>query len=409
MATNWATNITFNDSQTLHPESIEELAEVVLSHPHVKVRGTGHCFNTIADSRHTVVILDRMPQLLEMDAQRSVATVGAGLTYSQIAMFLHRNGWALPNLASLPHISIAGAVATGTHGSGIKNGALHTAVRSVRVMNSDGSTSKITKDQSQDFYAVVVGIGRTGIALSYELDIVPTFDLYQVVYADLSHRTFTDHLLEIMSSAYSVSYFTTWSNDHIGDLWVKSQELPAEQVHGAVMRKEKSHPIPGVDPLNCTEQGLVPGPWHLRLPHFRIDATPSAGNEQQSEFFVSSHNATAAFLAISAIAPEFSEYLLVSEIRAIAADEHWLSPAYNRETIAFHFTWKNLEIVPQLAARIEAVLKPFSYRPHFGKVFTADSSYVASVLPKLDDFSDYVAFKDPQALFANEFTHSILG
>jgi len=408
MATNWATNIAFHDSLTLHPESIEELSEILRTHDSVKVRGTGHCFNHIADSHGTVVILDRMPSVLSIDSDAAVATAGAGLTYSQVATFLHENGWALPNLASLPHISLAGAITTGTHGSGIKNGALHTAIRAMKIMNADGSVSQISREKSPDFYAALVGLGRTGIVLSYEIDIVPTFDLYQVVYGDLAHETFINDLIPLMSSAYSVSYFTTWSKAQIGDLWVKSLELPPHQLHGSQIRGEKSHPIPGVDPLNCTEQGGVPGPWHLRLPHFRIDATPSAGNEQQSEFFVASSDAVAAFKAISAIAPQFSEYLLVSEIRAIAADEHWLSPAYQRETIAFHFTWKNLDTIPVVAALIEKVLTPFNYRPHFGKVFTAGSTYLESVLPKFGDFSDYVALKDPEQVFANEFTNSIL-
>ena len=404
MATNWATNITFHDALTLHQTSVEELSEILRSHDHVKVRGTGHCFNTIADSDQTVVILDRMPQLLHIDSERRIATVGAGLTYSEVASFLHENGWALHNLASLPHISLAGAIATGTHGSGIRNGALHTAVRSVTLMNADGSTSRLEKEKHPDFYAALVGIGRTGIALSYELEIAPTFDLYQVVYGDMPHETFTSHLLEIMSSAYSVSYFTTWSQTRTGDLWVKSLDRPATEIHGVGIRTEKAHPIPGVDPLNCTEQGFVAGPWHLRLPHFRIDATPSAGNEQQSEFFLASHDAVAAFEAISEIAPQFAEYLLVSEIRAIAADEHWLSPAYQRETIAFHFTWKNLDLVPRLAAMIESVLTPFEYRPHFGKVFTAQPAYLQTVIPKFGDFADFVALRDPERVFANSFT-----
>jgi len=404
---NWATNITFQDAETLHPTSIEELREIVVSHPKVRARGSAHCFNTIADTREVAVVLDQMPTLLAIDPDSKTVTVGAGLNYAQVSEFLAARGWALHNLASLPHISIAGAIATGTHGSGIGNGALHTAVRSVELMKADGSIVRLTRRFDDDFYSAVVSLGLAGIVISYEIEIEPTFEIVQNVYGNLSRATFAENLVEILSAAYSVSYFTTWGDDQAGDLWVKSKSANPAEFFGASARTEKAHPIFGVDPDACTEQLGVAGPWHLRLPHFRIDANPSAGNELQSEFFVASHDASATFAAIEAISKEFRHKLMVTEIRAIAADNHWLSPAFERETVAFHCTWQNDPEVPALVAVIESALAPFSPRPHFGKVFNLTGDQIRAVLPKFDDFRSYIRSIDPQGKFQNEFTSDL--
>lgn len=406
---NWATNITFQDRQTLHPKSVAELREILLTNDHVRVRGSAHCFNSIADTQEVAVVLDEMPVILEIDAGTSSARVSAGLNYAEISEYLQSHGWAIHNLASLPHISIGGAVATGTHGSGIKNGPLHTSISGVELMSADGEIRTLSRGVDDEFYAVIVGLGLTGIAVSFTIDIEPTFEIMQTVYGDLPLSTFGDNLLEILSSAYSVSFFTTWGDNNAGDLWFKSKTTPPAKLFGAQDRTEKAHPIFGVDPQACTEQLGVPGPWHLRLSHFRIDAVPSAGNELQSEFFVNSKDAPAAFKAIRAISHQFREKLLVTEIRSMAADQHWMSQAYERETVAFHCTWMNDEEVPHLVALIEAALAPFSFRAHVGKLFNVTSDHFRAVLPKFDDFIGYVKRVDPAGKFQNEFSRSLLG
>ncbi len=404
---NWATNINFHDAQTLHPKSIEELSSIVATNTKVRARGSAHCFNTIADTHEVAVILDQMPNELSIDASSQTARVGAGLNYAQIAEYLESHGWALHNLASLPHISIAGAVATGTHGSGIKNGALHTSIKSLDLMGPDGVIRTVTRGVDDDFYASIVGLGLTGIAVAFEVDIQPTFEIMQTVYGEMPRAHFGENIVEILSGAYSVSYFTTWGSDNAGDLWFKSLTPPPAEFFGAKARTEKAHPIFGEDPLACTEQFAVPGPWHLRLPHFRIDANPSAGNELQSEFFVDSKNASAGFAAIEAISHNFGEKLLVTEVRSIAADEHWMSPAYGRETVAFHFTWKNDYEIPYFVSLIEDALQTFNFRAHLGKVFNVTGAHLRTVLPKFDDFAAHVKKVDPSGKFQNQFTQEL--
>ena len=406
---NWATNITFHDAQTLHPKSIEQLTEIVSSYPKVRARGSAHCFNTIADSRETVVVLDAMPKEMSINTGTKIATVGAGLNYAQISEFLYKNGWAVHNLASLPHISIAGAVATGTHGSGIKNGPLHTAIRTVTLLQADGNLRTLVRDVDPEFFGSIVSLGLAGIVISYEIDIEPSFSIYQTVYGDMSCDVFSDNILEILSSAYNVSFFTRWGRTQVGDVWLKSKTEPPRALFDTKPRTEKAHPIFGEDADSCTDQLGIPGPWHLRLPHFRIDANPSAGNELQSEFFVDSQDAQSGFRAIQAISEQFASKLLVTEIRSMAADKHWLSPSYDRETVAFHFTWKNDYEIPYLVSLIEDALEPFNFRAHFGKVFNVDHAHFKKVFPKFTNFKELIKNWDPEGKFQNEFTVQTLG
>ena len=402
---NWSTTVTFHESHTLHPGSMDELSEIVRSSPKVRARGTAHCFNTIADSYESVVILDNMPRQIEIDSATQTAVVSAGLNYAEISESLEASGWALHNLASLPHISIGGAVSTGSHGSGVKNGALHTAVKALTLMLPDGSVKTLRPERDPEFFASVVGLGLTGIAINYELAIEPSYRVFQSVYAHLPLATFTENLVEILSGAYSICFFTNWVTD--GEIWMKSRKPNPTEYFGAKPRAEKVHPIVGHSPEACTDQLGIPGRWLSRLTHFRIDANPSAGNEIQSEFFVEIHYAQAAFKAVMEISPIFREKLLVSEIRTIASDEHWMSPAYRRDTVAIHFTWKNDYEVPYLISLIEEALAPFSYRPHMGKVFNMHSVYLAQSLPKLREFKEFVSQIDPEGKFHNNFTREL--
>jgi xylitol oxidase len=349
-----------------------------------------------------------MPSELEIHPESKTATINAGMNYAVVSEFLHARGWALHNLASLPHISIGGAVATGSHGSGIKNGALHTAIKSVNLMGPDGTIRTLTRGVDSEFYASVVALGLPGIATSFEVDIQPTFEIYQTVYGNMPVKTFGENIVEVLSGAYNVSYFTTWGGEKVGDVWFKSKTPTPDSYFGTPARSEKAHPIFGVDPTASTEQLGVPGPWHLRLPHFRIDANPSAGNELQSEFFVPSERAAEAFAAVEKISQNFGEKLLVTEIRSIAEDQHWMSPANGRETVCIHFTWKNDYEVPYLVSLIEDALLPFGFRAHLGKVFNIDGAHLRTVYPKFDDFRDYVRTCDPSGKFQNEFTTALL-
>ncbi|CAN2182724.1 FAD linked oxidase, N-terminal [Candidatus Nanopelagicaceae bacterium] len=407
---NWSGTVTFQDSHTHSPATVDELAKIVAKEGKIRARGSAHCFNAIADTSAASVTFENMSQEIVIDKDRAIVTVPAGMKYGELAVALHDRGWALHNMASLPHISVAGAIATATHGSGVGNGNLATAVRGLEVILADGNIKSVTS-QDPDFAGFVVGLGLVGIVSKVDLAIEPTFNVEQTVYRGMSRETYAANLDEIMSLAYSVSYFTTWAAAGGGEVWTKYRsgaKAPAG-LFEAYPATSNRHPLPGLNPEPCTEQMAVSGPWHLRLPHFKMKFTPSAGDEIQSEFFVDRKDAPAAIAALEKIAPQINEILWVTEIRAIAADNLWMSPHYQRDSIGIHFTWKKVDAVYEFVKVVEAVLAPFKYRPHLGKVFLASPEYLKSVMPRLDDYMKLVQQIDPTNKFGNTFTNNLLG
>ncbi len=410
MSANWSGTVNFRDSEFASPSSMAEIQSLVASNAKIRARGSAHCFNEIADTSAIAISLEELSNEIEIDKDKRTVRVPAGMKYGELAVALHERGWAIHNMASLPHISVAGAVATATHGSGVGNGNLATAVKSLEVVLPDGSLKRISEGDA-NFQGYVVGLGLTGVVVNLDLAIEPTFNISQTVYRGMSRESYIANLDEIMSLAYSVSYFTTWAAAGGGEVWAKFKAgttAPSE-LFEAYPATSNRHPLPGLNPEPCTEQMALSGPWHLRLPHFKMEFTPSAGDEIQSEFFVARKDAPAALAALESIAPQINEILWVSEIRAIAADELWMSPHYQRDSIGIHFTWKKVEAVYEMVKVVEATLAQFGYRPHLGKVFSATPEYMKTVMPRIDDFKALVQEIDPTNKLGNEFTDSLLG
>jgi xylitol oxidase len=345
-----------------------------------------------------------------VDHDRSTVTVSAGMRYGEFAAQLHESGYALRNLGSLPHISVGGAIATGTHGSGTTVGNLATAVRALQLVTADGVVSEISRDTHGDeFRGAVVGLGALGVVTRVTLDVVPTFQLSQWVYEDLPAAALATDLPAILASGYSVSLFTDWRSDSIQQVWRKVLVDPDEPPHapdrwyGATLADRARHPIAGLSGDVCTEQLGVPGPWHLRLPHFRMEFTPSAGKELQSEYLLPREHAAAALAALGEIRDRIAPLVQVSEIRTVAADQLWLSPSYGRDTVAIHFTWvPDTAAVGSVLGDIEDRLGPFAPRPHWGKLFATDQQTLAAAYERYADFAALMARYDPTGKFGNE-------
>jgi xylitol oxidase len=350
-----------------------------------------------------------MPKTITVDPEKKSVLVAAGLTYGELAPVLHAQGWALSNMASLPHISIAGSISTGTHGSGIKNQNLANQALALDLVTAEGELRHIDR-ANPAFNALVVGLGLGGIVYQYELKIEPTYKIRQVIYPEIPLDVLQRNFDQIMGTAYSVSYFTDWSSAQVGNLWCKfrDNEVIPESVGGSSQADKKYHPIPSVDPVACTEQLGVAGDWHDRLSHFKLEFTPSVGEEIQSEFFIDRKDASAAIEAVAQLGPEITPLLWITELRTIAADTLWLSGAFERDTLAIHFTWKKTDAIYPVIEKVEAALRPFNYRPHWGKVFTADAEYLKSVYPKLGEFKALIEALDPTRKFENSFTRSSL-
>jgi alditol oxidase len=404
--TNWAGNISFG-SPLARPQSVAELQELVAASEKVRVLGTGHSFNKIADSTGTLVTVADLPKVIEVGD--SGVTVSAGLRYGEITAVLQSQGLALHNLGSLPHISVAGACSTGTHGSGDTNGPLADAVNAITFVNAAGDLVTLTREDP-DFAGSIISLGALGVTVSLTLDVQPSYEISQIVYDGLPVDRLGSDFAEVMASAYSVSAFTDWVDPDVM-VWRKQRAgtpIPADWL-GAHVADGPRHPIKVMPADYATQQGGVPGPWNERLPHFRLEFTPSNGDELQSEYFVPRSSAAEAFDLLRALGNQLAPVIQVSEVRTIAADDLWLSPSQGRDTVALHFTWIQDEaaVLPVVSA-LEDALNPLGARPHWGKVFTADAGYLRTCYPKVADFTDLAAKHDPTGTFRNPYLETYL-
>ncbi|MFF4659614.1 FAD-binding protein [Streptomyces sp. NPDC001381] len=407
---NWAGNITFAAGELHRPDSSDALRALVASSGRVRVLGSGHSFNTIAEPGADGVLLslDALPAEAEVDTAARTVRVGGGVRYAELARRVHAHGLALPNMASLPHISVAGSVATGTHGSGVRNGSLASAVREVEIVTADGSTVVLARGDRR-FGGAVTSLGALGVVTALTLDLEPAYEVEQHVFTELPLEGLDFE--SVAGAAYSVSLFTDWGAPGFRQVWLKRRtDQPLAGFPWAAPATEALHPVPGMPAVHCTEQSGVPGPWHERLPHFRAEFTPSSGEELQSEYLLPRSAADGMLYAIDGIRETVARVLQTCEVRTVAADEQWLSPAFGRDTVAVHFTWvADPAAVLPVVREVEAVLEPFSPRPHWGKVFGIPAAEVRGRYPRIAEFAALVRELDPAGKFTNAFVRDVLG
>ena len=403
---NWAGNYTYRAGQLHRPSNLEQVQEIIANAPRVRVLGSRHSFTDIADSLE-LLTLEGLPPDAIVDHNAGTVSCSAALKYGELAEALKSEGVALANLASLPHISVGGAVATATHGSGDANGNLATSVAGLEIVTSSGEVLSATRNDA-DFNGLVVGLGALGAITRLTLDVEPAYRVRQRVFEGLAWEALFEHFDEITSVGYSVSAFTRWG-DAIEQVWVKGRVSDAPEavradLFGAVAATVNRHPILELDAVNCTPQLGEPGRWSDRLPHFRMGFTPSSGHELQSEYLVPRRHAAAAIQEMRALGDVIRPLLQVSEIRTVAADQLWMSPQYARDTVGIHFTWEPDQVaVERMLTDVEAALAPFDARPHWGKVFMAEAAAIAPLYERMADFAGLVDRLDPRGAFRNDW------
>jgi xylitol oxidase len=407
--TNWAGNVAYGAARLLRPATLDEVRQIVRENQQVKALGGRHSFSPIAATRGALVSLERFDSVAEVDRASGTVRVGAGVKYADLCPRLQRQGFAVANLASLPHIAVVGACATATHGSGTGN--LATQVAGLELVDGRGELVTLTEQGHRDaLQGAVVGLGALGIVTQVTLRVVPAFDVRQWVYEDMPIAEYLAHFDEVVGSGYSVSAFTTWREGKVSEMWVKRRAdagefRPGARWFGAVPAPRDRHPIVAMDPRACTAQRGVPGPAWERLPHFRPDFPPSSrGRERHSEYFVARPDAVAAIRALYAVGDRIAHALQISEIRTVSQDALWMSTAYGRDSVALHFTWTDDDAAVAAAMPVvESALAGFSPRAHWGKMHTLDPSQVAARYPRLGDFRELVRRHDPDGRFANDY------
>jgi xylitol oxidase len=395
---NWGGNVEFGARRVLRPRSVDELRGMVAGADRIRALGTGHSFSRVADTSGDLVSLRDLPPRLDIGTD--TVTVAAGMRFGELVGPLDRAGRALHNLGSLPHIAVGGACATGTHGSGDFNPCLAAAVTELEVVTAGGDLVTLPREAA-------IALGRLGVVTAITLRTQPSYEIQQVVYDELPMDALDD-LDGVFGAGYSVSLFSRFRRPVFDLAYVKRRVDPAapwappDTWLGAARAPEQRHPVPGEPAEHTTLQDGLPAPWHTRLPHFRLEFTPSKGEEIQSEFFVPREHGAAAVRAVHAIGERLRPVLLIAEIRTVAADDLPASMAYQRDSVAVHFTWvQDQAAVEAAVAEVEAALAPYDPRPHWGKVFTMTP-------PGVPELRRLAAELDPHGVFANDFTDKYL-
>ncbi|MEM9651582.1 MAG: D-arabinono-1,4-lactone oxidase [Actinomycetota bacterium] len=406
---NWSDNFTFAAASFHQPRSVAEVQGIVARSDRVKAVGTRHSFVPVADSPGGALVdLSLLAPEVTITPDGRTASVTAGTSYGVLAQELERWGYALSNMASLPHISVGGGTATGTHGSSDRTGILATAISALELVTADGSL--ITVDRSDpDLAAMAVGLGAFGIMTRVHLDVEPSYRMRQDAYLNAPWDTVLASLDDVMASAYSVNLGGIFGTDTLRQILQKVRldedppDAPPVFFGGTWTPDEELPPRPDAFP-----RGGIAGPWHERLPHFRPEGAPSlGGDELQSEYFVDRADGPAALEALRAIGHLIDPHLWGTEIRTTIADDLWLSPAYGRDTLCIGFTWRrHLTEVPALLPTVEEALLPFEVRPHWGKLFHMTD--LASRFPRLSDFVNLAERYDPDGKFWSPFLDRLI-
>ncbi|WP_395107281.1 D-arabinono-1,4-lactone oxidase [Actinomadura sp. SCN-SB] len=414
--TNWSGSVTYRAARTHRPRSVDELRRIVAGARRVRALGSRHSFSLVADTVDDLVRLDGLPPEVEVGEGRSTATVSAGMRYAEVAAELHRRGLALANMASLPHISVAGSCATGTHGSGDGQRTLSAEVVALQLVGPDGDLLELRRDTDPGtFPGAVVALGALGVVTRLTLRVEPAFEVAQQVRVHVPLDEIASRFGEVFGAAYSVSAFTDWRSGE-ANVWLKrrtdrpGREAGAESGawNGGRPASEPLHPVPGMPPAACTVQMGVPGPWHERLPHFRPEFTPSAGEELQSEWLLPRETAPEVIAALRDLGDLVAPVLHISEIRTVRADDLWLSPAQGRDSVAFHFTWiRDPDRVLPVVAELDARLLPLGARPHWGKLTTAAPSEIVAAYGHAPDFARLARTLDPEGKFRNAYVDGL--
>lgn len=411
MQRNWSDTVDLGGRQA-HPASAAEVADLVGAATPVLALGSAHSFSDVAVTPGLHIDTTRLPADIHVGGAR--ASVGAGTTYAMLGRELHSRGVALAAMASLPHITVGGAISTGTHGSGDAIGTLSSAVTGLEVVTADGQTRWIRRATDPDFPGWVVALGALGIVTRVELEVEPTYDVAQTVFAGLDLDRVEEDFDAIFGAATSVSVFTRWRPEPDAQLWLKRRldregPWPGGDAFGVPERTAPIHPLEQLDPVHCNPQRGEPGPWHERLPHFRAEFTPSAGDEIQAEYLLPRTRAVEAIRALRTLHDRITPLLHVTEIRTMRADDLWLSPAYGADTVGIHFTWHRDDRIYDVLPAIEEIVLPLGARPHWGKVTCATPEQVTAAFPRWADFAALVQQADPTGRFRSPFVTRLLG
>jgi xylitol oxidase len=430
--------------------------------------GRGHSFNDICDTRGTLINLTRkMSEVLALDEAAGTLRVQGGITYTQMFEHLRHTEWALPNTASMPHFSLAGAISTGVHGSSGVDASgrpplanLGSAVRALTFVVHDGSVVRYSRDDTDGgarLDAAICGLGCLGVVAEAELQLVPTYNVAQACYHDIPAQALVDNFMDLLAAHDSLSCFVDWRLHNVRWLWARRfvaagdtavPAYPAALLGGRL--EERSFGRRGADGVYRGSLATVTGLWSDVLP-FNMPALATREelaleggrgrrsareservtrfddsaemDEIQAEYFVPLSAAVPALEVTYTVAQRWTQTAEGAaggapickhcELRVVRGDGQLLSTARGRDSLVIHFSFAantadgagNMPLAMAWCAELEAALRPWDVRPHWGKLFAMGRAELRRLYgaAALDAFATLCAEHDPNGRFVNDW------
>jgi xylitol oxidase len=387
--------------------------------------GRGHSFNDICDTRGTLINLTRkMSEVLALDEAAGTLRVQGGITYTQMFEHLRHTEWALPNTASMPHFSLAGAISTGVHGSSGVDASgrpplanLGSAVRALTFVVHDGSVVRYSRDDTDGgarLDAAICGLGCLGVVAEAELQLVPTYNVAQACYHDIPAQALVDNFMDLLAAHDSLSCFVDWRLHNVRWLWARRfvaagdtavPAYPAALLGGRL--EERSF-------------GRRSARESERVTRFDDSAEM---DEIQAEYFVPLSAAVPALEVTYTVAQRWTQTAEGAaggapickhcELRVVRGDGQLLSTARGRDSLVIHFSFAantadgagNMPLAMAWCAELEAALRPWDVRPHWGKLFAMGRAELRRLYgaAALDAFATLCAEHDPNGRFVNDW------
>lgn len=416
--TNWAKNIKQEIPHFFQPETEDEIIPIIKSHNKIRLVGTAHSWNEICVSDEALINLDRFDKILHIDKKAKTVRVQAGIKLTKLNELLDKEKLALINLGSIATQSLAGALSTGTHGTGINFQILGSQIIEFTLIKASGEKIVVNREKDKELYnAAIVNLGCLGVISEVTIQVTDTFNLHDYT-ATIPFDEVIENLDELLEQ-----------NDHLKFWWLppaekmivykynRTNEKPNDWRIRQILKDEVSSVLfyrklvkiagkyPNFAPkVSQIMTRLFKKPLDRIEKSYKVFNVPEPPIHRETEWSFDAKNAKSILSAYkqNLLESKFN-FNFVQEIRFTKADNFWLSPSYKRDSLWIGFYNYEHENWNAALPFHEEFARKFGGRPHWGKEFTIDNDYLSKQYERFDDF---VALKndfDPKGKFENEF------
>lgn len=419
---NWAGNVSNIVKCYVQPETEAELIEIIKSSDSIKVVGTAHSWSPIHQSQHTILNLDLYNKILLTDKIQHIIKVQAGIKIWQLNEYLDKQGLALKNLGSIDQQSIAGAISTGTHGTGIAFQVLASQIIEFSLIKADGEKINIHKEKNKElFNATIINLGALGIISEITLQVCPSFNLHEYT----TTLPFDEVIENLDKHLEENNHFKLWWLPPTDDIVVFRFNKTEKAINDTKIRQFLQDKIlsvyiyrffvwiaklipPFAKFLNKLLTLNMKGPIDRIQKSYKVHIVPEPPLHRETEWTFELSKAKEILKAYKKFITE-NKYNLnfIQEIRFTKADDFWLSACYKRDSIWLGLYAYEHENWDKALQEYEDFAKKYDGRPHWGKEFSRDKNYIKQQYAKYDDFKEIKQAFDPSGKFSNAYLKDI--